>query len=186
MSYLPPHRDHVLVTVQEETRKPGRVLQAKFKYGAEVTKPVVERVIAQGIKKGWNPSDKGPAVNIGNQDGLLVTFLDDEDQVRLRVILDMPAIDDPGFVAALENPPIDQDRIFQSYPIPLKERGIVVAYARRALLSQPSLIDCPKDLEEVVEIAVIRDFGSMGLSGYKLVKCDKPCGKCKKKQRSPV
>lgn len=66
--YVPRHRTHILVTVQEDVDQPGRVLQAKFPYRTEVGPFFVESVIKDGIQLGWNPSEKGGAFNLDNPD----------------------------------------------------------------------------------------------------------------------
>lgn len=50
-----------VVTVQEDVERPGNVLQARFPYGFTVDLPVVFGCIQEAKKKGWNPSARGPA-----------------------------------------------------------------------------------------------------------------------------
>lgn len=60
-THIPDHRDQkeLIVTVQEDTPKPGRVLQFKETYGFPVTKGHVGEAIREAIKIGWNPSERG-------------------------------------------------------------------------------------------------------------------------------
>lgn len=88
--------------------------------------------------------------------------------------------DPEAFFQTFLRPKLDQDRLFKSYPIPVKERGNLMKWAREKLLANPQLSECAQDLETAVERDVILSYGSMTLAGYSLSKCAKPCGKCKK------
>lgn len=58
----------VVLTVQEDADRPGRVLQASTPWGEPILPPFVEQVIKDGLKKGWEPSARGPAFNLGHLD----------------------------------------------------------------------------------------------------------------------
>jgi len=90
-----------------------------------------------------------------------IHFLGRNDQERLRRILHgweclrRIGAGDPTFdkqlVGQLCKPSIDQERLFDLYDIPPKERGLVVKIAREELLQDPKLSGDPAALERVVE-----------------------------------
>jgi len=85
-----------------------------------------------------------------------VSFLSKAEHETLRGILaEKTSADfDKSFVGSFMKPPIDQMRIFTKLDIAPKDRGRVIAEARKALLGDPSLMDRPLDLEATVEAAL--------------------------------
>jgi len=63
-THIDDHKDQkeLSITIQEETQKPGNVLQCRWPYGHQVTATVISKLIEDGIKAGWDPSKRGPAV----------------------------------------------------------------------------------------------------------------------------
>jgi hypothetical protein len=66
-THIPDHKDQKesSLTVQEDTDRPGRVLQARVAYGAPVTPETVREFIRRSLRSGWDPSTRGPAVTLG-------------------------------------------------------------------------------------------------------------------------
>jgi tRNA nucleotidyltransferase/poly(A) polymerase len=88
-----------------------------------------------------------------------VSFLDRNDQLRLREIL-LGNAEDPAFekafVAALVKPPVDQQRLFTEYAIPPKERQVVTQVARRLLIDDPTILT--KGLGDGVEAEIAKRY----------------------------
>lgn len=63
---LPDHKDQKAsrLVIQEDVQNPGRVLRASFFYGVQITPTLVKDLIQEGIKLGWNPSDRGGAFDL--------------------------------------------------------------------------------------------------------------------------
>lgn len=51
----------VTLTVQEDVERPGRVFQAVFAYGEEVSPKMVREVVQSARQAGWDPAAKGAA-----------------------------------------------------------------------------------------------------------------------------
>ncbi|MFI5298217.1 MAG: hypothetical protein ACHREM_08980 [Polyangiales bacterium] len=60
---VPDHKDQkeLRVTVQEETDRPGNVLQFRGDYGVPMTVNQVGWYIKQGLAQGWDPAKRGAA-----------------------------------------------------------------------------------------------------------------------------
>lgn len=90
-----------------------------------------------------------------------ISFLDRAGLQRLRTILLEYASSpdfDRNFVDNLKKPNVDQQRLFTLYPIPPKERGVVVQVARGILLREPTLIDHPPAFQGEVEEEIARRY----------------------------
>ena len=49
------------VTVQADTEKPGRCLQFKYSFGAEVTPSMMALIVNEALSNGWDPTERGGA-----------------------------------------------------------------------------------------------------------------------------
>jgi hypothetical protein len=56
----------VVVTVQEDIERPGRVFQFSEVKGVEITPSLMETKISLALRKGWKPNDRGAAYNLPN------------------------------------------------------------------------------------------------------------------------
>jgi hypothetical protein len=65
-SNIEGHKDQkeLSVTVQEDTDKPGNVVQFRVGYGAALYPRDIEYNIREAQKKGWNPSKRGSAIRL--------------------------------------------------------------------------------------------------------------------------
>jgi poly(A) polymerase len=93
-----------------------------------------------------------------------LSFLDRDSQLRLREVLLANAEDEhflARFVAGLQKPPVDQERLFTDYAIPPKERQVVSQIARKLLLDDPKLVN--GGLAEAVEVEVGRRYARASL-----------------------
>ena len=90
-----------------------------------------------------------------------VSFLSLVEHVRLREVLLMHASDsefEDRFLEILKRPKIDQVRLFETYQISGKDRGMLVPIARALLLKSPELANNPRELESRVEQQVQARF----------------------------
>jgi hypothetical protein len=65
-THVPDHLDQKenSLTVQEDTDRPGRVLQARIAYGIPVNPGFVRDYIRNSLRAGWDPSTKGTALQL--------------------------------------------------------------------------------------------------------------------------
>lgn len=61
-----PHPESVLVTVQEDDDRPGRVLQWKWPYGASVMPEDIRGAVRLAMERGWVPSERGGPFLLGD------------------------------------------------------------------------------------------------------------------------
>lgn len=91
-----------------------------------------------------------------------LSFLTKPEQERLREVL-LHHADDPsfakGFMAALAKPPIDQPKFFVLFPIPMNQRRLVRELARQTLLEEPSLVNDPTRLDQLLSDKLQARFG---------------------------
>lgn len=60
--------DQSVCTIQEDTKKPGRVLTFAVEYGNEIKPSLIKDAIEIGLIKGWKPSVVGRAFNLDNME----------------------------------------------------------------------------------------------------------------------
>lgn len=60
----PTEDREVVLTVQEDIDRPGRVLQVLLPHGISIVPEMVKKLIEQGLHDGWHPSDRGSAFQL--------------------------------------------------------------------------------------------------------------------------
>lgn len=59
MDYKKPQREFLLVTLQEDVERPGRVCQVRLAGGTEVSPELIRQTIREATRGGWDPSSRG-------------------------------------------------------------------------------------------------------------------------------
>ena len=74
----PPTTNGGTLTVQEDTEKPGRVVQAylSWRLSSPVTPEIVREVIRRFLTRGWDPSARGSALQMKDIDTDLIETKD--------------------------------------------------------------------------------------------------------------